>query len=436
MKDWEEYIKKKVNSDVWGGIALDYYHHLKDSNEDKTPASYIDWIINNVFTKESDILSFHRVFLGICVRLLGSDFTRICKKTIKLLKIANDKVDESILKQIVIQFETYGMAETFQQALKEDTDLAKKLLDAGDDTLDIVTGKELKTEEKGKEQIGIPNSVDVAIITVLDIEYEAILKTLGEHVHYPGSNQRPNLFAWEYGEIKHSASDSVYTVIVALVGSKGSNSAQHVTLRTVEYWKPRYVVLTGIAGGFVRNELNLGDVVVSNYIVGYEYGELGKTFKPRPDLNFPVDAPLLTAATSLSINSPEWAQEITKAAPEKDISPKMVPGLVASGDKVVENPDNEFFAQVLDVWPRIQAVEMEGTGAAFSIQKLREENINTGFIMVRGISDMLRVEENNQRKNSDSNQNSERNTWKSFASASAACFTVKLIREAWPIPPK
>jgi nucleoside phosphorylase len=439
MDNWEKYIRSKLNSDIWGGVVLDYYAYLKKQDENQTPSLYIDWIIENIFSKKINIVNFHRVFLGVCVRLLGSDFNSICEKSVKLLKIVPDKVNESLVRELAKQFAIYGMAEIFQRTLKIDPDLAAKLSQKSQINTVVATSyTSLNNKPRiGKSHSNLPKNIDVAIITILDDEYKAVLNELDSHER-PRGLKTPNLFAWELGKINRANSALPYNVVVALAGHKGTLSGEYVTLKTIEVWAPRYILLVGIAGGFTRNELKLGDVVVSDLIRGYEYGKISgqQIFTPRDDLEYPVDTPLVTNARSLSVKEPNWAKKIVQFAPEKGIEPKMVAGPVASGDKVVDDPTNSFFSHVLDRWPDIQAIEMEGVGAAFAIHKAREEGKVVGFVMLRGISDMPKPEVLSQSTISTAAQTSERDKWKPFASKSAACFAVKLIREAWPVAPQ
>ena len=103
----------------------------------------------------------------------------------------------------------------------------------------------------------------------------------------------------------------------------------------------------------------------------------------------------------------------------------MVRGEIASGDQVVDDPTNDFFAQVLKAWPRINAVEMEGAGAAAAIELAKSQGIPTRFMMIRGISDLSRAKGKNK-------GTKERDAWKAYASDAAAAFVMGWISYGLP----
>jgi nucleoside phosphorylase len=119
------------------------------------------------------------------------------------------------------------------------------------------------------------------------------------------------------------------------------------------------------------------------------------------------------------------------------LSPQIVVGHVGSGDKVVDDPTDAFFASVMHSRPKLRAVEMEGAGAAAAIQDAREMQRAVSFGMIRGISDLPR-EGGSQpgRQRDQSGQTETRDAWKIPASAAAATAAIQLIRLSWPRPPR
>jgi len=183
--------------------------------------------------------------------------------------------------------------------------------------------------------------------------------------------------------------------------------------------------------------------VVSKVIWGYEYGKIEGEFKPRNGFTYIVDTPLTVAAETVSDN---WVNKIAPAPPVPGVAPKVVLGPVASGDKVVDDVTNSFFQKVLNHFPKLVAVEMEGAGAAAAIQSAREKGRSVGFVMIRGISDMPVAGDGaaptraaagggSDAGGAGSGQTQQRARWKKFAAAAAATFAVRVIQEAWPVPP-
>jgi nucleoside phosphorylase len=302
--------------------------------------------------------------------------------------------------------------------------------------------------------------VDIAFITILPIEYQAVLDCLDDHWPAPVTDARPNLFAWELGRISSTQHSSPYRAVVTLADQAGQISGHDATRSTIERWKPRYVVLVGVAGGLrkgdldklrrrraatlggalsneeteatVKDSLGLGDVVVSTHIWGYEYGKLEGGFKPRNDLIFPVDKPLVRAALAFDSTDRNWPSRIRVIPPERR-GFRLHRGPVASGDKVVDDASDEFFLAVWNAWPQLVAVEMEGAGAAFSVNAAREEGKVVGFVMIRGISDVPRT--HNTKAPADGAQTEQRDDWKPFAAAAAAGFATEVVRHRWPVVP-
>jgi nucleoside phosphorylase len=146
----------------------------------------------------------------------------------------------------------------------------------------------------------LPAQVDIAIVTILPEEYEAVRCRLKNVRQDPGTSDQPNQYAWVVGEIDAAHTGS-YQVVLAMTANAGNTAASLGTSKTIARWSPRYVLLVGIAGGLPRDELALGDLVVSTQIVNYEYGKIDEgAFKPRPNFVHQVDGALLRAALSLS----------------------------------------------------------------------------------------------------------------------------------------
>lgn len=280
--------------------------------------------------------------------------------------------------------------------------------------------------------------VDVAIVTVLPEEYDAVLNCLPAVVNAPISEKDPNIYGWVVASITSATVKSDYRVVVCRLGRPGNVQGALGILTTIRRWSPRYVLLVGIAGGFPLDGLQKGDVVFSDIIYGYEYGKLDKVFIPRHTWVYQSDQGLFNCALSIAADTSVWSQQLTK---EYNRTIKALPAYIASGDKVVDDPDIEFFSQVRQAWPKLHAVEMEGAGSAAAIEHARTNGLPIGFMMIRGISDMPRPEDLvTNTNNEDSGRNirgtEERDAWKKEAAKAAAVFAVALISSGLPMPPK
>lgn len=283
----------------------------------------------------------------------------------------------------------------------------------------------------------LPSQVDIAIVTILQKEYDAVKRRLKNWRYAPGMKDQPNQYAWGVGEIE-AANGGTYQVALAMTFHPGNTSGTLGTGKTVERWHPRYVLLVGIAGGLPREQLGLGDVVVSKQIVSYEYGKVQhNAFYPRPDFVYQLDGALLRSASSLS--EADWRNGLGRRPVADRKKPKLRVGMVGSGDKVIDDRSADFFAAVEDKFPKLLAVEMEGAGAAAAIQEAKDAGLTVGFLMIRGISDMppnkIRAKKPAAGKN-DAPAMSDRDQWTIYAANAAASFAIYLISHAWPLPPR
>jgi nucleoside phosphorylase len=278
-------------------------------------------------------------------------------------------------------------------------------------------------------------SVDVAVITILEEEYKAVLRLLKRVRSVSGSIGLDNQHAWVVGEVEAPSTPTPYTVALAISPRAGTNAAVIATKNTIRAFDPRCVLVVGVAGGL--GDVSLGDVVVADRICAYEYGRVDHGFNPRHDLDSPTDAAISSAARTLASHHPGWYSELAPPEELMKISPKIIVGKVASGDKVVDDTTDEFFTSVLGSRDKIRAVEMEGAGAAAAIQDAREMQQAVGFGMIRGISDLPRPGGSKPgSKPNVSGQTEMRDSWKATAAAAAAVATVQLIRFSWPRRPR
>ena len=278
-------------------------------------------------------------------------------------------------------------------------------------------------------------SVDVAILTILPEEYEAVLCLLKNVRQVAGSATLPNQHSWVVGEVGMETSPVPYTVALAMSPRPGTDTAVIVTKNTLQAFRPQCVLVVGIAGGL--EGLSLGDVIVADRICAYEYGKLDHGFHPRQDMDSRTDAVIASMARTLAMRHPDWYSRLEQPEEFRHLAPRILVGAVASGDKVVDDPTDEFFASVMKSRPKLQAVEMEGAGTAAAIQDAREMLQAVSFGMIRGISDIPRAGGSEPgTKSGTSGQTQMRDTWKPAAAAAAAATAIQLIRLSWPRPPR
>jgi nucleoside phosphorylase len=258
----------------------------------------------------------------------------------------------------------------------------------------------------------IYETADIAIVTPTAGEWQEMLSHLSEAKPSP---QWP--LPVSFGRIGN------HSVICCATGKGQEETASAVTL-LIERAKPRWIFLVGIAGGFPDQKVTRGDVVIAHVIHNFDYGKLTSgEFKRRPENDFNCDRTLLSWADVVAgNNNVDWRLNIKSNRPVGDSGKSKAHSdcYIASSNKVVDDPDHEFFAKVKAAFPEIHAVEMEGTGAGASARLAQGEKA-LGLLMIRGISDEPGVP---LAAGSD-----QRIQWRPYAAAVAAAFTRSLIEQ-------
>jgi len=166
------------------------------------------------------------------------------------------------------------------------------------------------------------------------------------------------------------------------VGTPTTPYGALAALEAIRRFDPRYIAFVGVAGGLDRDGQRHGDVAVSSAVVAYEYGKVDTGgFAPRGDFTYRCDGGLVRAAKAVA--NARWWREGEDPRP-----PRVRTGLIASGDKLIDDPREAFFAAVGKMWPKLLAVEMEGAGVAAAVHEAQSQGHLAGFVLVRGISDM------------------------------------------------
>ncbi|MCX5819812.1 MAG: metallophosphoesterase [Deltaproteobacteria bacterium] len=119
MNDWVRYLKTKCKTPFWGAIALDYFNKCKGRTPADSPSAFIDWLINVIYPECVDVVLFHREFLNLAVRLLGSDFLRIMRKSSILIREAKKELNPSDIESIISHYAVFGREQQFRDVLQE-----------------------------------------------------------------------------------------------------------------------------------------------------------------------------------------------------------------------------------------------------------------------------------------------------------------------------
>lgn len=257
-----------------------------------------------------------------------------------------------------------------------------------------------------------PVSIDFIFITVLDDERTALLERLPGHRRLPARSDDIHIYYEATVPVRSADGfQGSYNVIVCQFPGMGRARAAAATRDIVQQWRPRHLMLVGIAGGIAAHGVAQGDVLVATQIVDYELQKMTPAGSQVRWEVFRTDERLCNTARHLGDG---WLLAVRAARPASGI-PKVHFGPVASGDKVIAF--EEVLRQHRDHWPALNGVEMEAAGIATANF---QSSTPLPFFQVRGVSDLA------DRDKSDG--------WRNYACAVAATYAIALL-ESGPVPP-
>jgi nucleoside phosphorylase len=256
-----------------------------------------------------------------------------------------------------------------------------------------------------------PKEVDFAIVTALPLEREAIVARL-EGVVRVSNPDDP--YTFHIGTIPLGDKSS-YTAVVVQLLEMGNLEAAASATSVLGRWKPKHVLMLGIAAGIGKNGVRIGDVVVASSVYYYEPGKSKEGGEERRPRTFVVDRVLYGKA--LNYEAAEWKDNINVPPPgtRSGFVPKAHFGPIASGEKVIA--DQGTIDQLVSEVPKLVGVAMEGAGVAQAA-----ENNQCGFLEIRGASDL------GDKKKKD-------NKWRPFAAHAAAAFAIGFLKSK-PVSPR
>jgi nucleoside phosphorylase len=205
------------------------------------------------------------------------------------------------------------------------------------------------------------------ILTALPVEYLAVRK----HLANPKEVVHPNGTVYERGDF---ADD--WRVGLVEIGAGNAGAALEAE-RAIEYFKPDVILFVGVAGGI--KDVELGDVVASTKIYGYESGKVEQVFKPRPEIG--LSAYSLEQRARAEAKKTDWLQRLDGST----LTPSVLVAPIAAGEKVVASTESEVFKFLQSTYGDAVAVEMEG----FGFLEAARANQQVSAMVIRGISDLI-----------------------------------------------
>lgn len=222
---------------------------------------------------------------------------------------------------------------------------------------------------------------------------------------------------------------------VVLVEAERSNvPAEDVTKATLGDFRPCVVLTCGTAGGHTDRGPELGDIVLGDYVVYYEFSKVqdpkggGQTnWEPIERLHahdHPSGVLARAVGRPLGKSGADWYDPAIERRPANaKATPDVFVGMILCGEKILQAPTTDEQKQLLQRHDKALAVDMESYGVAMAVTRGRDINsisrdhYNPRFLPIRAISDMV----------DHPNGAAERKVWTPYAATLACAFAKGII---------
>jgi nucleoside phosphorylase/tetratricopeptide (TPR) repeat protein len=255
-------------------------------------------------------------------------------------------------------------------------------------------------------------SIDFVIINALEDERDAVLAKLPGHRRLD-SDGVDSLTYYEAVVPTIRSDGAEYRVIVTCLSRMGQLAAGAAAAQAVQRWRPRHVLMVGIAGG-VAGEVEIGDVIVAREVIDTTHGKVVEDHagiqKRAPRWRcHECNERLVSGAVALLAG---WQDSVTVRRPSEGL-PRRHVAQIFSGTDVVAS--KALLAEYRDTWPKAIGVEIEGAAVATFLSTHRDR---PGFLMIRGVSDFA-----------DRDKSAPSTTmWRAYACDVAAAYMHALLR--------
>lgn len=213
----------------------------------------------------------------------------------------------------------------------------------------------------------LKSEIDIVLLTATDVELNAVLDQLRS---YPGRKEKFKIF--EGPETYYVGKFGAFKAIATKcrMGAISEGSVILATEQAQRIWKPKAIIMVGIAFGKDAEKQKIGDVLVASQIISYEPQRVGEPVQHRGSI-----PPSNTTLLNRFENVHDWE------FPSVDGSPcNLKVGPILSGEKLID--DSEFKSALFKQFPQAIGGEMEGAGLCAASGR-----VGVAWILVKSICD-------------------------------------------------
>jgi adenosylhomocysteine nucleosidase len=224
---------------------------------------------------------------------------------------------------------------------------------------------------------GDGTGVDVGVITVIPEEARAVRHVL---------SLKPDVkngLSFDLGMVRSGGRAVTVAALQSL--SQGEDPAVSAFTRMREYFSPKIVVLTGIAGG-IHPDVHLGDVVIATRVICYDLRKETSEHTLRRGQERQAPAEIGHAVNRFFTDHGEPAHVKSQTVGTTETI-RVLEGPIGSGNAVIAHRDSEIVKYLLAFNDKILAVDMESGGLGQAHHGLPAGQRPWGWLVIRGISD-------------------------------------------------
>ena len=244
---------------------------------------------------------------------------------------------------------------------------------------------------KEKKELTVPaKQVDVAFVTIIPEELNAVKAMLGIDFSAKDSHYVNGLRFWEHS-LQQNGGGATLSVVVTMVGEARTLPCAVACGRLLQAYEVGAAVLVGIAAG-VKGAVEIGDVIASDLVLDYEGQRLTAEGAKRRPVPYTPDHKMTRDFSYARTQESNWAKDIGRVyatarrkhrqfpAVPKKWHPSIDSGIILAGEKLLD--DGRLPEMREEYHDKVRAGEMEGSGFARTC-----EEYGVAWLVFRGVSD-------------------------------------------------